>query len=139
MILPEYIKIGYKKYKVRNLDKNVGDLCQAFGATSHNESLIFSDDTRDERENLNTLVHEVLHGVCFVFSLGKSKEEEEQIVNLLANGLVGVLIDNPELLEYINSSVEEINEKEKRRKKTSRRKSSGRGRRNPKKQGKAKR
>lgn len=52
----------------------------------------------------DTLLHEILHAVYFVWNL-EDKDDEERTVTGLSTGLSTVLHDNPELVELLSSSL----------------------------------
>lgn len=49
----------------------------------------------DPAEKANTILHEILHAVCYTQGLDLGVKEEERIVNSLANGLTAFVRDNP--------------------------------------------
>ncbi len=54
-------------------------------------------------EEYDTLIHELLHAIWFIMSIGHGGLDEESVVRRLAAGLTGVFLDNPELLAYFQS------------------------------------
>ena len=53
---------------------------------------------------LDTLVHELLHGVWSVTHLS-DEDKEERVVASIATGWLAVLRDNPELCNFINAVI----------------------------------
>lgn len=51
-------------------------------------------------EEGNTLLHELLHAICYCSSVGLSRAKEEQVVSALSNGLTEVMLRNPKLRAY---------------------------------------
>ena len=54
-------------------------------------------------EEADTLIHELLHAIWFIMSIDQGGVDEEAVVGRLASGLIGVFLDNPELLAYLQS------------------------------------
>jgi len=101
MKLPKKLKIGYKTYKV--VSQDASDIRRSrggVGSCDHNTSLISVDTSiSDETEQLNTLLHEILHA-CYCVGDLEGGESEEKVVSVLANVLLQVLQDNK--IEGIN-------------------------------------
>ena len=96
------VKVGYKTYKIDKYEHQVNHA--HYGFTDHVKGLIAISEplSKDDAERKNTLLHEVLHGICYVYNIGLEHEEEERIVTTIANGLIQVLQDNPKLLEELS-------------------------------------
>lgn len=54
-------------------------------------------------EEADTVLHELLHAIWFIMSIDQGGVDEEAVVGRLASGLIGVFLDNPELLVYLKS------------------------------------
>ena len=52
-------------------------------------------------EEADTVLHEIMHGLCFLMNLGLTDDGEEHVVRKLATGLTQVFVDNPDLLTYL--------------------------------------
>tara|TARA_Y100001963_G_scaffold45434_1_gene64064 strand:- start:4840 stop:5208 length:369 start_codon:yes stop_codon:yes gene_type:complete len=117
--LKDYIKIGYRNYKLDVWP-------DTFASTEEAEGEFFAKDgkigikgsTLGSMHGANTLLHEILHAIVYQYGLAEDiKDKEEKIVNTLTNGLSAVLIDNPWLLDYLKDKVkkekESVNEKPK--------------------------
>lgn len=94
MQLPKAIKVGPFTYQVREWNGG-GD----HGACDSDELVISVDSTKPTEQIKNTLLHEILHAVWYVWGL--NKPNEEAAVNALANGLQTVFRDNPKLIEWM--------------------------------------
>lgn len=100
MNLPKSLKIGYKDYDIQELDpKHASDL-DIMGDCHNAESRIRVLICDNPWDTINTLVHETFHAVYALQSLEEG-DSEERVVNSMANGFVGVLRDNPDLLRMI--------------------------------------
>lgn len=51
----------------------------------------------------NVLIHEMLHAVFYSMGIEIGDDNEEDLVNRLANGLQQVMRDNPEAVKYLMS------------------------------------
>lgn len=97
---PSQIKIGYQDFNLIMEDAS-HDNRGHFGLTHLVKSNIHVVRTGNKIEDVNTLIHEILHATCYTQGIKMTHEEEEFVVNSLANGLVGVIRENPFLVEYI--------------------------------------
>lgn len=102
-ILPKIIYLGYQDIKIVQ-----EDLVDAQGCYQAEQSKIRIKEGMEGREQLNTVLHEILHAIVYAYGLKKefkTDEDEEKIVNALGNGLTEVLVRNKELVEFIGKSV----------------------------------
>ena len=93
------IKIGYADYDVVDTKKKNLD-----GEFAHRDKELRISPKLKKEEKINTLIHEVLHGIWYQWGLNESvsgKNSEEIAVNALANGLTQVIRDNPMFLDTI--------------------------------------
>ena len=58
-------------------------------------------DDQQPSEELDTLIHELLHAVWYQMSMGEHPPEEEVIVRKAAGGLTQVILDNKQFGSYI--------------------------------------
>lgn len=104
---PKRLKIGYSEFKIVPRSAHWGVRNKAFGECSPDEAKIQYDSTQKRSELVNTILHEALHGIVYMFDINfKNMKEEENVVRKMANGLHTVFRDNPQFLEWIiqNSS-----------------------------------
>lgn len=102
--LPKSIRIGYQDIKILEVDA-IDDTQGSYNNTDH-EIKIRSGMKANER--INTVIHECLHAIVYTYGLKKGfkgDDEEENLVNTLANGLTEVFVRNKELVEFIRQSV----------------------------------
>jgi hypothetical protein len=52
-------------------------------------------------EEMDTLVHEILHLIMFYMRIMMGNVDEEQIVHRLATGFSSVLVENPQVAQYL--------------------------------------
>jgi len=99
--IPDFIKIGYTDYKFDFWPDTFASSEEAQGEFfSAAQKIGLKESTIPSRWGVNTLLHEILHGIVYQYGL-EVNSEEEKIVNTFANGLTTVLVDNPWLLDYI--------------------------------------
>jgi hypothetical protein len=104
---PREVKIGYATYTIIPKNKEWGVKNKAAGQTVSYNSRIYYDRTQNEQELPNTIIHEILHAIGYVFGIKyKNDEQEEAIVNALANGLHTTFRDNPNLLDWLKLKIE---------------------------------
>lgn len=102
---PKKLKIGYSTFKLVPRSSHWGKRNKAFGECAPDEAKIQYDATQKRSELVNTILHEALHGIVYMFDINfKSQREEENVVRKLANGLHTVFRDNPAFLEWIKQN-----------------------------------
>ena len=99
------IKIGYRDYKIKNLDSIVSKCNEINGQFLASDGMIALSSTEDNISHANTLIHEILHAIVYQWGIDVDDKEEEKICNTLANGLTTVFVDNPSLLSYLQKQL----------------------------------
>jgi len=99
------IKIGYRNYKIKNLDSIVSKCNEINGQFLATDGVIALSSDEDSISHANTLIHEIFHAIVYQWGIELDDKEEEKICNTLANGLTTVLVDNPWLLAYIQKNL----------------------------------
>lgn len=100
MKLPETICIGYQDIEVLETDFPDYD----HGVYLSDRSQIRIQKGMAAREGLNTVLHECLHAIIYVYgfkSYFKTDDDEEKLVGALGNGLAEVFSRNPELAKWV--------------------------------------
>lgn len=92
--LPQQVKIGPVIYEVKQEARTAADSC--YGQIIYAESLITLMPGMSAQRQEMTLWHEILHGIL---TQGGYREQDEQVVDVLAHGLMQVFQDNPELIK----------------------------------------
>lgn len=99
----EKLKIGYRIFTmsfVKSINKGeTAGLCH-YPASSRvkYQGRIQITKGLDPAEKANTILHEILHAVCYTQGTDLGVKEEERIVNALANGLCAFIRDNPRFI-----------------------------------------
>jgi hypothetical protein len=107
-MMPKQIKIGSQLFKVVTRDPaNDGMLQEAVGYSLDDQNLIVLSNRLNDTKKKQTLVHEILHCLKFVFYAGHHPVNkdldtwEHFFINLYEEPLLMVLIDNPQLVKYL--------------------------------------
>ena len=101
--LPETIKINWRIYKIikkeiiKGGDDYIGNVFQNLGEIEIKQN----QEYYSERI---TMLHEIFHSILYF--AGNKLKEDEDFIEMLANGIYQVLKENPEVMKWI------INEKE---------------------------
>ena len=102
---PKKIRVGYKTYKVERIE-SFGTSGQLGKCNPHTSTIQYKE-TESPVENANTVLHETLHAIFYVYGMKEHDLMEEYVVNTLTNGLINVLQENPKLLTFIEESIHE--------------------------------
>ena len=105
--MPESIKIGYRDYKLEKWKQTVATANEAQGQFFQKEGIIGYVTTEEGVSHANTIIHEILHAIIYQWNIELGEKEEEHLVNALSNGLTTVLVDNPELINYLKTKIKE--------------------------------
>jgi len=99
---PKRVKIGYSTFKIIPRSKSWGIRHKACGMCVPEDQKIIFDCTQKKTELVNTIIHEMLHGVVYMFDINfRNARDEERVVRKMANGLQTVFNDNPQFLEWL--------------------------------------
>lgn len=107
---PKRIKIGYLDFKLMPRSKKWSVKHKAVGMCVPEDGHIAYYSKQKRSEIVNTILHEMIHGVVYMFDINfRNLREEERVVRKIANGLHTVFKDNPEFLEWVlqNSHVDD--------------------------------
>jgi hypothetical protein len=104
--LPETIRVGYRTVRLEWWDQEDALDQNSCGEWRPDIGRIRIAEGQPADEAQNTLLHEVLHACLKVADTRIEHEAEEHVVHKLANVLLQVLHDNPELVSAITARVE---------------------------------
>jgi len=97
--LPDAIRIGSVTYTIVEVEHlRDEDGKQMWGQVLHSECRIEIALELSYQQQYHTLWHEIVHTLMNQADL--DKREDEQLVNVLAYGLMGVVRDNGDLLDW---------------------------------------
>lgn len=97
MIIPDSVKVGNFIYEVDVTDEVItfdNMVCNGL-CDSHVQSIKL-DNKLTQQNKERVFLHELVHAICFDKELDFG-EETETVVDALAKGLHGVIVDNPSL------------------------------------------
>lgn len=98
------IKIGYKDYEIAPMNAHQLGSTGHYASIDHRACSIIYDNSVDDAEIVDSIIHEVLHGIYRQFGKDITMEEQEYFVGLFSSGLTVVFRDNPELLVLIQEA-----------------------------------
>lgn len=96
---PATIELGYQTIEVQ-----VHVHMENLGEAETDAGIIRVKDGQNAVETANVVVHELLHTIYRQMSL-EPGDEEERIVNSLANGLIDAFRRNPSLMNWFKRSL----------------------------------
>jgi len=99
------LKIGYYDVKITPTSHDLAERLEIFGEFNSKNQEITYDEDLQEQELMNTILHETIHAISFIFNIQFSKDAEEEVTVKLANGLQTVFRDNPEFLNWIINKI----------------------------------
>lgn len=105
-VLPDKIRILHRDYKVRERDAKEHITTNKLAEIDFVNGEISYVDLGGS-EVVDSIIHEVLHGLFRAFDLTDDIDEEEHLVSTLATGLTTVLRDNPDLFRELQKMVNE--------------------------------
>ena len=101
--LPTRVKIGAHSYTITKEDLSDDGILGCTRKTQHEIKLHKGMPPTLEAE---TAIHELLHAGGWVWGIEwTSGEQEEHVVNSMANALASMFKDNPKLLDYLKDSL----------------------------------
>ena len=92
----EYLKIGYRRYRVESLDADEARRVGRYGDWDEEHGLIRVADGRRSDHQAETIIHEALHAIVHDMGAGLADEENETLVTRLTPRLTAFLADNPD-------------------------------------------
>jgi hypothetical protein len=93
-------RVGSGFYDVEYVDELIGDRGDALsGRIWQAQHLIRILNTESYQNQLQTLLHENLHAMCWEYVV--KVEEDEEIIAPLANAFFAFVIDNPKFIQRI--------------------------------------
>ncbi len=90
---------GFKKHK-KALKKE-----KLHGRIDFNKELVEVEEVQPTDEMIDTVIHEVMHGIVREWPIEVDGRKEERFVTELANGLTSVFIDNPKLVGWMHERI----------------------------------
>ena len=109
------LRIGYSTVSIKKQSGQFtkDNMTDNYGQYLPRESKIEIQPNLTNVDEVNTLMHEILHACTWISSLNQpgqpldSTRDEELVVNSLANNLVQIFIDNKWLLSYLKEKLKQ--------------------------------
>ena len=103
MNIPKKIRIGSFDYNVDYTNETlILNAQQCYGLINYeNTEIKIAKNIQNKQKQEQTFLHELFHGIVKEYKIDFT-EDEENIVDKLANGIYQILKDNKELFEDIN-------------------------------------
>lgn len=103
--MPASVKVGYRTYRIELWSEQQAQDEDSDGECDHDAGVIRLDPLMDAQKAGNTLLHEIIHAVWYVWSMPEENIAEEFAVDALTNGLATVMRDNPGLFGWMESAL----------------------------------
>ena len=102
---PLRVKILGKVYRIRVITERAEGFEEGdYGQCDDDKQLISLIAGRSLGNDQDTLLHELIHAICFQMNVAdKMGKHEEAVVQAIATGLLAVLKDNRGLVSYLRS------------------------------------
>lgn len=102
--MPEFVKVGFRQYRIVEWSPRgaMAEGCSGQCDLTMAEIRVFTG--LGWNKAANTLLHEVLHAVWYFHGLSDD-DNQERYVNVIANGLSAVWVDNPDVITWINDGL----------------------------------
>ena len=94
-------------YSTKKWKQTVASANDAHGQFFSKEGIIGYTEEEKGVSHANTILHEILHAIIYQWNIELGEKEEEHLVSALSNGLTTVLVDNPNLMDYIKNKIKE--------------------------------
>lgn len=104
MIFPEKIKVGPHIVTTMWWGEHDDDREHYFGKFYASKMMIRYDASMKGTLAIDTLLHELMHAVFWVYHM-EDDDDEERTVSTMATGLTQVLKDNPDVVTFINAAL----------------------------------
>ena len=109
--IPKKIKIGYQDVTIERVTASFSRPTDSYGEYEHRKNTITIQENLSDLDEADTLLHEILHGICYINSLTISgmpldkEDKEEVVVNQITNSLMEVFKNNKWLLKFFNQKI----------------------------------
>ena len=111
--MKQHIKIGYRdiEIKISKPDFTKDHLTDCFGQYDTRKGLIEIQEGLSNQKLVNTLLHEINHGIIDISGLNQSgaplekDDNEEIVVHQMTNYFLAMCRDNPWLLDYVKENI----------------------------------
>lgn len=94
--LPKTVKIGHFVFDVLPMGTPEREAANAYGVFESKYLQIRLDMNAPEKIIIDSFLHEILHGIWWVFGMD-DEDNEERTIRVMSTGLATVFADNPGL------------------------------------------
>ncbi|MBY4728630.1 MULTISPECIES: hypothetical protein [Burkholderia] len=98
-VRPQRVRVLGKRYDITYLPEE--QLPDVYGLCHRGEQRIDIRESLPEREEVDTVLHEILHAILYGMGVQLSEAVEEKFVLATASGLISVLQDNPQFAKWL--------------------------------------
>lgn len=109
-IVPQDDLHCFIKRKVRNKKSRVTKRQKLYGQIDYNKQIIQLEALQPTKEMVDTVIHEIFHGIIKEYEIQLDGRKEERFVRDLATGITDVLHNNPKLTAWIKKRLEDQEE-----------------------------
>lgn len=102
--LPKKIKVAGQTFKINLWGHHTASSYHKFGEFNLLDKTISIDNSLDNLKFIETLIHELLHCIYYMYTI-EGEDDEERTVTSISKGLVQVYKNNPKLLTFINNNI----------------------------------
>lgn len=101
------VKIGVYDYAVKETEGPITvDRHECTGSIVYEKLEINILTNRAEQKKMQTLMHEITHGIIHSYRIPLSDDDLEEITDRFATGFMQVIRDNPALIEYLRQDLQ---------------------------------
>ena len=104
MTLPASVKVGAWIYQIETWPIPEAEEVGKWGICSNAQRRIQISESCDRKQAAQTLLHEILHAIAFVWGC-KRDDSEERLVGAIGEALSAVWHDNPEVMRWIGAGL----------------------------------
>jgi len=99
---PNKIRINETDYKIVSRSKQWGEKTSTMGQITYHKQMIEVADGQTAHDLLDTIIHEVMHGIIEEYKVKMDHRKEEKFVTTISNHLTDVLKKNPRFVEWLS-------------------------------------
>jgi len=105
--LPKNVKVSYSNFAISDCSETIARKEEMMAECCVETSKIRVFPVTSKHEMCNTVLHEILHAICWTQGLSStlSSATEEKVVIAMANGLTLLMRDNPELMKWFKKNL----------------------------------
>lgn len=102
---PTSVRIGPHDWTVKLWDEQAAGNTQALGLCDKHTCTILIMEGMAPQKEAEVLMHEIIHAIYDVGGLRYLEHQEEAVVNAMGYHMVGIVRDNPDLMDYFAAAM----------------------------------